>query len=180
MSLIDYTYFHSEINIAQKQSIPVQGAITSVITKYEPEYLKTTLGYAFWKLFNAGIADTSGRWYELRIGAEYNNCREYLKKWNGFTNAEKSSPISNYVYYWYMRENVTVTASVGEVEGKAENGKVVSPGPKMTRAWNEMVDQTQVLWDYLLYKKDGSGNLVYPEFAIEETECFEKVNDFNF
>lgn len=179
MSLIDNTYFHSEINIAQVQSIPVQAAITSMITKYETDYLKKVLGYAFWKLFNAAIADVSGRWYDIKVGAEYENANGYTKKWEGFTNAEKLSPIANYCYYWYMRENVTFTASAGEQEGKAENSTVVSPGPKMARAWNEMVDQTALLYDFLLNKTDEDGELIYPEFAIEEVESIEKVNILN-
>ena len=181
MSLIDKTYFHSEINIAQVQSIPVQAAIALMISKYEAEYLEKVLGYAFWKLFNAAIAETSGRWYDLKVGAEYKNAYGHTKKWDGFINTEKLSPIANYCYYWYMRENVTFSGGAGEMEGKGENSTVVSPGPKMARAWNEAVDQAKILHDFLLNKKDGDGELVYPEFTTEEidSDIVEKVNIMN-
>jgi len=173
MSLIDKDYLVGEINIAQTQSVAVQQTIALFITKRETEYLKKALGYAFYKLFIAAITDTSGKWYDLRTGAEYEDADGITRQWTGFQNAGKQSPIANYVYYWMQRDNVTFTTSTGEKEGKGENADNASSAGKMRRAWNEMVDQTCVLYDFLLNKKDDDGNLVYDDFNYDEVECNE-------
>ncbi len=181
MPLIDKTYFIGEITIAQLSQPAVQASLALFIGKREPEYLLKALGYSFKKLYDAGAAETDGRWYDLINGAEYTDRRGFLKKWTGLKNAELQSPIANYTYYWYQRDNVTFTAGSGEQEGKSDNATSVSSAPKMKRAFNEMVDQTWLLHDYLLHKKDDAGVLVYDEFDIKQVsrEVTEKLNDFN-
>ncbi len=176
--IIDKSYFIGEISIAQLGSIPVQDALTLFIDKREPEYLKKALGYAFAKLFSDGLAAdvVEQRWTDLLEGAEYDDCEDITREWMGFQNDGKQSPIANYIYYWYQRDNITFTASVGEMAGKAENATSVSPAPKMIRVWNEMVKWNKSLYDYLLNKKDDAGELVYPEFKPEAVECLKRMN----
>lgn len=177
--LIDKTYFIGEINIAQLSQPAVQAALTLFIEKREPEYLEKALGYEFYQLFTAGITAEEQRYEDLRDGAEYNNSDGHLKKWKGLITTDKRSPIANYIYYWHMRDNVTFTAGTGEKEGKSDNAGNASPAIKMIRAWNEMVDWTIALYDYLLYKKDEDGELIYPEFDIDQVTPIEKMNIFN-
>lgn len=61
----------------------------------------------------------------------------------------KKSLIANYVYYQWMKNEVTQSVQLGEVAAKAENAQVVSPNAKMIRAYNEMVDYIQRLMYYL-------------------------------
>ncbi|HXS55730.1 MAG TPA: hypothetical protein VN726_06375, partial [Hanamia sp.] len=49
----------------------------------------------------------------------------------------KRSPIANYVYWHYLKDNVSFTMGSGEVKPKEDVS--VSPRLKMVRAWNEMV-----------------------------------------
>jgi hypothetical protein len=179
--LIDDTYFVGEILIAGLGYPPVQEALGTFIAKREPEYLKAVLGYGFYKVFSSGInnGQPEDRWNDLVNGSDYTDKCGMLREWTGLVNDGKQSPIANYVYYWFQRDNVTFTSTVGEMEGQSENATSVSPAYKMCRAYNEMVDQTEVLHDFLMNKKDGDGNLVYPEFKIKESECFQKINMFN-
>ncbi len=176
--IVDNSYFIGEILIAGLATTPIQNSVNLFIGKHEPVYLQKVLGYAFNKLFSEGLAadPVDARWTDLRDGAEYTDCNGFLNEWTGFKNDEKQSPIANYIYYWYERDNVTFTATVGEQEGKTDNAKSVSGGPKMTKAWNEAVNQTKVLHDYLLNAKDDTGMLIYPEFAIEQTKCFKRIS----
>jgi hypothetical protein len=176
--LIDSTYFIGEINIAGTNSPAVLESLNLFIGKRETEFLEKVLGYGFANDFAAGLAadPAVARWTDLKTGAEYNNECGYLKKWKGFTNAALQSPIANYIYYWYMRDLQTFTSTVGEMESKSDNAGNADSSTKMIRAYNEAVSQVKVLHDFLLNKKDEDGALVYPEFAIKETECFESMS----
>lgn len=59
------------------------------------------------------------------------------------------SPIANYVYWHWMKDNTTQTVGLGEVSSKAENAAVVSPSTKMVRAWNEMSECITELYRFL-------------------------------
>lgn len=97
---------------------------------------------------------------------------------NTTTGTNKKSLIANYVYYWYMRNNWTNTATTGEVKPQNENAVIVSPALKMVRAWNEMSSWVCDLVDYLDAKKDD-----YTEWANQDVWCmrrkFRPINEFN-
>lgn len=97
---------------------------------------------------------------------------------NTSTGTNKSSPIANYVYYWYMRNNHTQTASTGETKGKHENADYANVSTKLVRAWNEMSECICELVDYLDARKD-----VYTEWADQDTwrvkGWFRRINEFN-
>lgn len=97
---------------------------------------------------------------------------------NTSTGTSKASPIANYVYYWYMRNNHTQTASTGETKGKHENAEMASMAVKLVRAWNEMSVWICELVDYLDAKKD-----IYTDWADQDVWCvrrkFRPINEFN-
>jgi hypothetical protein len=97
---------------------------------------------------------------------------------NTSTGTSKASLIANYVYYWYMRNNHTQTASTGETKGKHENADTASMSVKLTRAWNEMSAGVCELVDYLDARKDD-----YAEWADQDVWCmlkkFRPINEFN-
>lgn len=130
MSLIDASYFVNELDIpGQSNTVDSTGsALSSFIVKYETRYLKELLGLELYAEFQAGLLvdPIEQKWIDLR---------------NALRNeTTKESPIANYVYYWWMRNNVSHTASIGEVVPVAENSQRTSPVGKMVRAWNEMVN----------------------------------------
>jgi L-rhamnose mutarotase len=180
MALINKDYFIGEINIAQLSQTTVQSLLTVFINKREPEYLEMALGYAFAQEYAAGLAaeEPDQKWIDLRDGVEYTNKDGYTKKWKGFTNSVKQSPIANYTYYWFQRDNTTFSTGNGEKEGKSDNANNTGSMSKQARAWNEMVEQTKSLHDFLLNKKDGD-TLVYDTFDIEQVQVFEKINMLN-
>lgn len=62
----------------------------------------------------------------------------------------KQSLIANYVYYWYVRANVSQASGTGnEVVANMENSIINGAHVKMQRAWNEMTDQIYELIDFL-------------------------------
>lgn len=97
---------------------------------------------------------------------------------NTTTGTSKQSPIANYVYYWYTRNNHSQTAAMGEVKSQNENAVFHSPALKMTRAWNQMSEWVCDLRDYLDAKKAD-----YPEWEKQDVwymlRSFRPVNEFN-
>ena len=178
-NLIDKTYFIGEINIAQLSQQAVRDNLTVFIGKREPEYLEKALGYAFYQEFLAGLTADVQKWKDIRDGAEYTNEDGFTKKWKGLTNTDKISPIANYIYYWFSRDLVTFSTGTGEKEGKSDNAGNTSSILKQTRAYNEMVDMTLQLQDFLLNKKDDAGALVYDTFDIDQVTVMKKANFLN-
>lgn len=183
MSLIDNTYFIGEINIPGTTTTAVANSLALFIEKYEGRYLRDALGYSLMKLFIKGLEEVvvAQRWNDLRDGCEYTDANGVTQYWSGFINDDWESPIANYVYYWWTRDNNTFTTQAGEVASKPDSSNVVSPALKQSRAYNEMVDQTKLLWDFLTNHKDEAGNLVYPEFNICDVshKTFCKINSMN-
>lgn len=146
--LIDSTYFVNELLIANiSNTVDSTGSkITSFIEKYETRYLKELLGLGLYAEFIAGIAEDpiEEKWAVL-LDALRND-------------TTKESPIANYVYYWVMRNDATQSTGTGEVVANNENSRRVSPVDKMVRAWNEMVD-----WNDLIFEVLNNGN--YPSYA---------------
>jgi len=94
------------------------------------------------------------------------------------------SMIANYVYYWWMRNEATQTAGVGEVMTKTENSYRTSPATKMIKAWNDMVD---MVWECMRFLQRNDYGFVFGYSSINSamyrgyntrglSEIFYKIN----
>jgi len=179
--LIDRTYFVGEINIPNVDQSAIGSLVDLFIQKYEPAFLQAALGYDLYKAFTAGIASATPeqKWKDLRDGVEYTDQQGNLTKWKGLITADpKESLIANNIYYWYSRNAHTQSTSMGEVKSSTENANMVSPGLKMTRAFNATYEWLCEMAQYLDARKD-----VYPEWAKQNRYCMEQkfrpTNTFN-
>lgn len=174
MILIDKTYFEdADMLVAGLgQNVNVK-KLNELIAKYERQYLKNILGYAFYKAFQSAMDDEAEsetlatKWKELRDGGEYTDSTGVLRKWEGLINNDLTSPIANYIYYWYLRKNASRTTVRGEKSDKQPTSDSSSSINKQVRAWNEMVRMSCSLVDFLLNKKED-GEKVYTDFKTEE------------
>lgn len=167
MPTIDASYFFAELSIAQK-SDNVNG-ILMFINEHEEKLLTDLMGYELYKAYKVGIAAGSpdAKWTAIRDGLEYTNRSNYLTKWRGlaFTDGTgsgqaKKSLIANYVYWYWMQDNATVSTANGEKGAKINAiAADLTPVNKQVRAWNQMVDWNCELVEFLLTKVDD-----YPEF----------------
>jgi hypothetical protein len=162
--LINRLYFTGELNIPNSSNAAVSERLDAFIKKYEPEFLRDIMGYSLHTAYAAGVLVTpvDARWTDLQDGKEF-TVNTKLNKWTGLVDAVNyRSPIANYVYYWYMRDQATQSTAVGEVATKTENSNRVSPAIKMSSAWNEMVYQIWDMWYFLENNKT-----VYPEWTFD-------------
>lgn len=93
---------------------------------------------------------------------------------NTTTGLNKESFIANYVYYWFMRNNVTQSTPMGEVATSNENATVNNAVHKMTRAWNEMDHWVEQMFSYL-----NASRTVYPEWKNFWCGHPRRINAFN-
>ena len=137
-NLIDNSYFTGEINLPGELLTGSFATMDSYIEKYEKDFLIKLLGYTTYKDFLANPSTYAG----LINGAEYTMQYNGLKtvRWNGLVNDDLISPIAYYVYYHFMRDLATSTATVGVTMANSENSSVVSMSHKLTFAWNAMME----------------------------------------
>jgi len=170
--LIDKSYFFGDILIAQKSGD--EGNINRFIQECEPEILSDMLGYGLYKAFLAALSLEVGpspgpevfleqRFIDLRNGKEYTASDGILRKWKGliFTeNTAKRSLIANFVYFYYTKNEASVSTGTGEKTANAQNSSNASPRRKMCNAWNKMVLMNEELHHFLYHNQ-----ATYPEFV---------------
>lgn len=183
MPLIDKQYFVGNIDIPNTGKDYVEDSVNQAIKTHEPIFLEKALGYELFKAFINGLnpgnttqdnpaqtcADstteatvTDGidmRWIKLRDGAEYTSMSGTLTRWKGLLRPQQQSPISNYVFYWYVRENASQFTGIGEVATNSDNAVNVAPDRRMCIAWNTMVAMVIELAAFL-----DANVAIYPEW----------------
>jgi hypothetical protein len=167
MALIDASYFIGEINIPSTGAQDVAQRLGLFIEQYEPQLLRDVLGYPLYKAFAAGLAAGSPdqRWVDLRDGKEYPDYSGYTQRWDGILIKKsptvlKQSMIANFVYWHWMRNQVSISTNIGEVAPASENSIVITPASKMVRAWNQMIDWICQMHEYLQINET-----TYPEWT---------------
>lgn len=167
-SLVTLDYFVRDIELVNID--PTKGTNTPwvqklnlFIQKYEQQCLSKILGYA---LYKALLNESSQRITDLVFGAEFTDLNGCLQKWKGLVRpSELISLIANYIFFYKEEYQKSSTTGTGTIIVKPEIGMLVSPGDKMSQAWNFFSEETYSMTDFLWVKKDGSGVRVYPEFT---------------
>lgn len=174
-NIITYEYFRGSLNLPQTVNAEGQALLTQFITQYEREFLNKVLGYELAKGLLDNIASNDPKWKDLRDGLIFTNSRNQDDEWVGFKDeTDKISPIANYVYYQFVKDQITEVAGVGTVKPNAENAERVYPQLKLQEAWNRMVEMIRILHDYLRLSYT-----TYPEFLTYTGRFnFKKINQF--
>ena len=172
--LIDLTYFEGELAIAQLSQDAVIAKVNYFINKYENVVLDKLLGIDLRVAFLAGLAEPIPlqKWLDLRDGKVY-EVDNKKREWLGFQNAKKLSLIANYVYYHYGVDLATTATGSGFAVPENENALKDLKYIKLSRAWNELVDYSHSLFDFLEANKAD-----YDWDYLADRE-FEKINAFN-
>jgi hypothetical protein len=168
------SYFIGELNLSLSgTALTTLGTVW--INRYENEYLYKALGYGFARLFIDGIAAGSPaqRWLDLKNGKEY-TVNDVNYKWEGFSNTILKSPIANYVYALYQKNNSSTTFGQGEGAPQMQNAQGVNASFKIHNAWADMLVMNEQLYHFL-----NNNTATYPEWELSEVECFGSLNPFN-
>lgn len=137
MSLIDTSYFIGDLDIAGLSSSHVRARVEAFIDKYEPKFLRLLFGELLYADYVAGIALTG----------EENEAEKAL--WTILQSENLKQAIACYVYYYWLRDKETLTTSQGESKPQTENSTQANSIHKQVRAWNEMVENVGIIYNYL-------------------------------
>ena len=154
MSLVNVSDFIGRYTIAQTEQPNVAAVVQQYIDRYETEYLKKVLGVTMYINYKAGITASNPIYTALRDGDNYTDYYGETMFYEGL-----KQPILNYIYFHYLRDNVTFTTGSGEKE--IQKGHAVSSIEKQVRAWNEMVAVNKKLRWYLYSKAVTFGNIIW-------------------
>lgn len=173
--IIDSTYFHTELLIPQLRTLDSVGVeevessvtgltISNFISKYESKFLIKLMGKELTDAFTKGLkADPVDEiWTHLKSLLVDEDL--------------KISPIANYVYYWFKRNENSITTGLGEVKAEQSYAVNVSEANKSVRAYNEMCDLINVFYssiDWSIYKK------YYGKMTGFDLDLSKKINMFN-
>ena len=154
MYLIDQTYFIKQYSIP---NINDAGDALTVLEQYIDEfgrkYMKNALGREFATfdaVLDAGLfpdppTGIDQKWIDLVNGVEYTKDGKTYK-WEGLLRTEgtfKSSPITPFVYCYWLSENVTTVTALGEATIEAKNATSANSTQRLVTTWNEMLGMYQ-------------------------------------
>lgn len=118
-SIINTSDFIGELTIANINQNYVSSALQVFIDKYERKYLKQLFGDVFYSVFVSGQSEQ--RFTDLIALPEFKEA------------------IASYVYFYWIRDQVSQTVGVGNVKTENANSTLTGAGRKQVRAFNEMV-----------------------------------------
>jgi hypothetical protein len=179
---LDQTYFVTPIIVPNLSSLPVQEAVADAVALHGPKMMKQALGLRLYQAYIAGIeagsdASIASKWLALKNGVEFENRQGQYLEWVGFDsgNPQPTNPVAAYVWFYYQRYVNQAITGAGGAKSQAENATVVVPVNVMVEAWNEMVKQVHVLWQYLELNPD-----TYPEYSrvAVARDLFKTLNVF--
>lgn len=161
--------FVDELEIAHVDTDKVAKQLNRMIEKYQEEVLEKLLGSDLLALYEAGVAISppAAQWGKL---------------------AKLAKPvIAGVVYYWYVRNNHTTTASLGEIKGKSQNSISANPEYKMVKNWNDAVDAAFRCAGYISENSQLYGNYYFSGYSYHDRgwnvrclpDIFQYINTHN-
>lgn len=183
--LIDKSYFTGELfidglittGITARDKTAVENNLNQIIAFREPEFIERLIGEDAAVAFYLYLNDTEnanwilgdGKWNDVRIWSL--DGKWTSDKWEILKNLlvrEKTSPIANYVYFYYLIKNQSYTTPSGERVSKSSN-EIVSYDDKAIVAWNAMVRMNIKL----LKQLELESIVIQPDINLLETiNCF--------
>lgn len=91
------------------------------------------------------------------------------------------SPIAGYVYYLWVRDQISIDTGAGIVQPNPENASRTNPGWRMVDAWLQMAKDIFKLWQYLEASYIQQGPAYYASYDRTKIDYafFQPINTFN-
>jgi len=197
--ITDNTYYINELYIPHaKPSISsdvttVSAELNDFIEEYERECLIKSLGELYIEFESQlDYSETNGlksgadsKWDDLLNGKSYTDPSGKSVQWRGIRFKKVSSDtkptrsfLANYVYYNFEENYNSFRSGTGNVK-KPKNVEVVSPAPKVIKAWRKMVEMIQ--------GREPQGNVLVRRMGVgvdwynenREVSLYKFINDMN-
>lgn len=153
MYLIDQTYFIKELSIPNLNEMDSDNL--TVLNQYIDDkcrqLLQGALGYVLFKDLDSkitnGVLDVLApqKWLDFVNGVEYTKDGK-LYKWKGLRHTDglfKASLMAKYVFYYWLKDNVSMVTGTGEKSIKSVNAESINSNQRLVTVWNDFVSEYQ-------------------------------------
>ena len=146
MYIIDETYFIKELSVPNLNEMDSDNltVLEQYIDKYARQFMQNILGYELFKDFDTNKL-TAQKWIDLINGKEYTKDGK-LVKWKGLIYEDgiyKGSILAKYVFYFWLKDNITTVTATGEKMIEAQNAIAVNSNQRLVSVWNDFVKEYQ-------------------------------------
>lgn len=173
--------FRGEILIANTERPVECEELTRFIGQYEPKFMREALGNAFAAVVyaQAGASSRDAIWDVLITGGDWQS--DYTGKLLAYHTEGLKYCLARYVYFYYRRNDITLTTQSGEVQTSTDNSTSASAVQKQGDAWNQMSREIRIIWNMVTYAKvnnalafdtSGMDNPLYWKFKSVSTFAF--------
>ena len=181
MYIITPDYFQKQYTIPNIDEMDSKNAtvLEICVDQYVRVCLQNALGFNLWKEldFNItdGVLDSSApqKWLDLVNGKIYTKDSKTFT-WKGLIYTEgiyKGSLLVPFVYYQFLKENVSLLTGTGEKVLDASNAIGVNSTQRMVMSWNDFVNQYQGQgFSYSVNRYYHDGVLVEDYFTGNDSE----------
>ena len=181
MYIINPDYFQKQYTIPNIDEMDSKNAtvLEICIDQYVRVCLQNALGFNLWKELDLNIKDgvlDSGapqKWLDLVNGKTYTKDGKTFT-WKGLIYTEgiyKGSLLVPFVYYQFLKENVSLLTGTGEKVLDASNAIGVNSTQRMVMSWNDFVNKYQgQCFNYSVNRYYHDGVLVEDYFTGNDSE----------
>ena len=181
MYIITPDYFQKQYAIPNIDEMDSKNAtvLEICIDQYVRVCLQNALGYNLWKELDLNIIDgvlntgAPQKWLDLVNGKTYTKESKTFT-WKGLIYTEgiyKGSLLVPFVYYQFLKENVSLLTGTGEKVLDASNAIGVNSTQRMVMSWNDFVNQYQgQCFNYSVNRYYHDGVLVEDYFTGNDSE----------
>ena len=181
MYIITPDYFQKQYTIPNIDEMDSKNAtvLEICIDQYVRVCLQNALGYNLWKELDLNIIDgvlntgAPQKWLDLVNGKTYTKESKTFT-WKGLIYTEgiyKGSLLVPFVYYQFLKENVSLLTGTGEKVLDASNAIGVNSTQRMVMSWNDFVNQYQgQCFNYSVNRYYHDGVLVEDYFTGNDSE----------
>lgn len=181
MYIITPDYFQKQYTIPNIDEMDSKNAtvLEICIDQYVRVLLQNALGYNLWKELDQNIIDdvldigAPQKWLDLVNGKTYTKDDKVLN-WKGLIYTEgiyKGSLLVPFVYYQFLKENVSLLTGTGEKVLDASNAIGVNSTQRMVMSWNDFVNQYQgQCFSYSVNRYYHNGVFVEDYFTGNDSE----------
>ena len=181
MYIITPDYFQKQYTIPNIDEMDSKNAtvLEICIDQYVRVCLQNALGYNLWKELDLNITDgvlntgAPQKWLDLVNGKTYTKESKTFT-WKGLIYTDgiyKGSLLVPFVYYHFLKENVSLLTGTGEKVLDASNAIGVNSTQRMVMSWNDFVNQYQgQCFNYSVNRYYHDGVLVEDYFTGNDSE----------
>jgi hypothetical protein len=178
-NLINREYFAEGLTVVPDIDEAENKLQTKWIPYFQEKFMLSVFGYHFYKELQSNYTDNTSVWYKIVNGSEY-SVNDFVYRWDGLVNANKTSPLADYIFAKYRMQEQVTTESTNFTQNNAELATVINGGVKISEVLRRMDSEIQALY-WFIYSWSGT-EFVDFEYPFDPEKRFiygESAHNYN-